>query len=57
MDKANKLKKPREQRFENRIIVKSSSSSISITVKYHVNQQHYQLTMKSKVKYSTSKIN
>jgi len=32
MDKANKLKTPREQRFENRIIVKSSSSS-SITVK------------------------
>jgi len=57
MDKANKLKTPREQRFENRIIVKSSSSSISITVKYHVNQQNYQLIMKSKVKYSTSKIN
>ena len=32
MDKANKLKTPCEQRFQNRIIVKSSSSS-SITVK------------------------
>jgi hypothetical protein len=32
MDKANKLKTPCEQRFQNRIIVKSSSS-YSITVK------------------------